>query len=89
MTEDDQRAIGGQIGALMAAHAFSIYAVVAALAEQGYLSQDRVVVWAETFAELFDSNPKGAENKDAAAHLRNFAMNLRTMCTIPEGAGRA
>jgi hypothetical protein len=101
VTEDYQKKIGeltkeqlagltcAQIGALMAAHSFSIYAVVAALAEQGLVRPDRVVAWAESFADMFDQNPSHPENKDAAAHLRNFAGNLVSLNTLPSNAGRA
>jgi hypothetical protein len=63
MTKEDQQVIGGKIGALMAAQSFSIYAVIIALAEQNLLSHDRVIAWAETFAQAFDDNPKTAENR--------------------------
>lgn len=89
MTEEDRREIARTCAANMAAHSFSTYAIIAALAEQGLVRQDRVASWVNTFADLFDQNPAHPENKDVAAHLRNFANNLKTLSTIPENAGRA
>ena len=73
----------------MAAHSYSIYSVVGALAEGGFLTFDRVSAWAETFAAGFEQMPDRAENAHVADHLRNFAANLNKLRTIPDGAGRA
>ncbi len=94
MTPEDQEAIANviaaQMGAAAIANNFGIYAVIAALAEQGLISQERVITWALTFAEIFEKDARHPDaNKQAAAHLRDFAANLRTISTVPAGAGRA
>ena len=93
MTEDEQQAIAAliavKVAAMMAAQSFAVYAVIGALSERGAIDQARVVAWAEVWAKNFERTGASVESVEAAGHLRNFAANLKTLYTVPEGAGRA
>lgn len=84
-----EMAAGANVGALMAAQSFTVFALVAALVERELVDQNRVAAYAEHFGEIFALNPTHPASDEIAAHLKNFASHLRTLSTAPEDAGWA
>lgn len=76
-------------GAMFAVHSYQLSAVIAALAEAGLLRQDRVAVWASTFAEMFRNNVSHPRREFVADRLEEFATSLRIISQPPENSGRA
>jgi len=89
LSEAEKHELSQIAGGLYAAHSYMLFAVIAALAERGVVSQDRVVVWANTFAEMFQNNIEHPYRLLVAQRLREFATSLETMSTPPDQSGRA